>query len=377
MLTTSSTAVRIVLTYQNSRRRAISQSPNGVKLKWVLATNERGEQAMPAPPFQWVLLLCCAQAIGLVARRNIHAIDTPISPISKRPAGEVGVGTTGTGGGVKVGVKVAVGGTVFVGVWVGVKVGVEVGVKVGVFVGVWVGVKVGVAVSVGVNVGVGVGSMSMEPEMELCAASGGVVSQVAVSNPTTCSMVSGVVSLLVRESFSNANSRKQNSGDPAGMTIGSLAVKTTSFGSAPPALSAVQVTGFPPTSQVVVMLSGTYPATAPSSMHVGNKLRHGLPAQSVESSHAMLVLFAQTLFLQSNPKKRELTLRLVPPLIDPVLMVIRTRSMDPIVLKSSTSWYEMETKPLHVFCACTVAGASATETMPASIAAELQIANVL
>ena len=102
------------------------------------------------------------------ARLSIHAIESPKPVTNNKPAGDVGDGTTGTGGtsrsvgvndgsGVNVGVSVGVGVTVGVGVSVGVFVGVLVGVFVGVGVGVLVGVLVGVSVGVGVVVGVFVG----------------------------------------------------------------------------------------------------------------------------------------------------------------------------------------------------------------------------
>src|SRR5262249_61279275 len=80
------------------------------------------------------------RADGARTRRR----DRPKPLINTIPAGEVGVGTTGIGGG-GVGVKVGVGVNVGDGVNVGVFVGVAVGVRVGVFVAVtvFVGVLVG------------------------------------------------------------------------------------------------------------------------------------------------------------------------------------------------------------------------------------------
>jgi hypothetical protein len=90
-------------------------------------------------------------------RRTIKTNAIPRPDTSSNPAGELGDGITGTGGGVFVGGGVWVGVTVIVGVGVGVLVGVGVGVSVGVGVGVGVEVTVGVGVGVGVMVAVGVG----------------------------------------------------------------------------------------------------------------------------------------------------------------------------------------------------------------------------
>jgi len=91
--------------------------------------------------------------VARAARRSIHAIATPNPPINSNPEVDVGDGTTGMGGTVRVGDGVGV----LVGVGVGVLVGVRVGVLVGVAVGVGVLVGVAVGVLVGVLVGVGVG----------------------------------------------------------------------------------------------------------------------------------------------------------------------------------------------------------------------------